>query len=232
MERLSNTLSADKHPQPSVQLIAIHLLSTRLSARLPELSEPRVEALMAAVDQLPPVLVHRATMTVIDGAHRLEAFRRAGRSLIPVRTFDGEWLEAVALAVRAKAAHGQLTLADRRQAASVMISVHAKGSDHVIDAICDVARWSATEERYVTARHPARDNESFDRDARELDRFVRWLSAASVGEGDWALLVGAIPVSRAYDVADECRRRAAGWGALADAMDQKGRAGSLVPDPL
>ena len=100
------------------------------SPRLSGVSLEHVEALAAAENPLPPIVVHRATLRVIDGAHRLQAAIRCGRTTIPVRFFDGDESEAFVLAVRLNVAHGlPLALADRKRAAERIIGSHPQWSD-------------------------------------------------------------------------------------------------------
>jgi ParB-like chromosome segregation protein Spo0J len=84
---------------------------------------------------LPPIVVHRFTMRVIDGMHRLRAARLRGDETIEVRFFDGTEQEAFVLAVRANIAHGlPLSLADRMAAAEHIISTNPTWSDRTIAA--------------------------------------------------------------------------------------------------
>ncbi|MFC7729983.1 hypothetical protein [Actinomadura keratinilytica] len=68
---------------------------------------------------LPPILVHRRTMRVVDGMHRLRAARLQGRCEIGVRFVDGPDADVFVAAVRANIGHGlPLSLADREAAAA------------------------------------------------------------------------------------------------------------------
>src|SRR5256885_2071124 len=53
-----------------------------------------VRTLAEAGGKLPPIIVHRATMRVIDGMHRLTVARLEGRIEVGVRFFDGTEDEA------------------------------------------------------------------------------------------------------------------------------------------
>jgi hypothetical protein len=84
---------------------------------------------------LPPILVHRPTMQVIDGTHRLDAARLRGDRMIRVRFFDGAREDAFVLAVEANVTHGlPLSLADRKAAALRIIRTHPVWSDRAIAA--------------------------------------------------------------------------------------------------
>jgi transposase len=93
--------------------------------------------MLARVDQrLPPIIVHRSTMRVIDGRHRLRAALLRGADMIEAVLFDGTDQEAFVLAVRANIAHGlPLSAADRTRAAERIIAAHAHWSDRAIASI-------------------------------------------------------------------------------------------------
>ncbi|WP_236808708.1 ParB/RepB/Spo0J family partition protein [Amycolatopsis albispora] len=80
-----------------------------------------------------PVLVHRATMRVIDGMHRVHAASLRGDETILARFFDGTAADAFVLGVKANITHGlPLSLADRRAAAMRIIASHPQWSDRMI----------------------------------------------------------------------------------------------------
>ncbi|WP_460347507.1 ParB/RepB/Spo0J family partition protein [Actinoallomurus acanthiterrae] len=84
---------------------------------------------------LPPILVHRETMRVIDGMHRLMAAKMRGSKTIEVRFFDGTEATAFLLAVRSNITHGlPLSLADREAAAARIIRSQSEWSDRAIGA--------------------------------------------------------------------------------------------------
>src|SRR5215468_7564465 len=70
--------------------IAIGLLGTADSPRLQGIDVSHVRALAQIEDDLPPILVHRSTMQVIDGMHRLGAAQLNGRDTINVQFFEGD----------------------------------------------------------------------------------------------------------------------------------------------
>lgn len=82
---------------------------------------------------LPPIVVHRATMRVIDGMHRLRAAEHRGEREIEVRFFDGSEEEAFLLAVKLNEAHGlPLSVDDRAAAAGRIIKSRPQWSDRRI----------------------------------------------------------------------------------------------------
>lgn len=91
---------------------------------------------LAEIDDLPAIVVHRPTMRVVDGLHRLRAARLREERMIDVLFFDGTAEEAFLLTVRLNAAHGlPLTQADRNAAARRIIATHGAWSDRAIAAV-------------------------------------------------------------------------------------------------
>jgi ParB-like chromosome segregation protein Spo0J len=83
--------------------------------------------------ELPPIVVHRQTMRVIDGMHRLHAAMRNGRELVQVTFFDGGDDEAFILAVELNIRHGlPLSLSDRKAAARRILLASPELSDRAI----------------------------------------------------------------------------------------------------
>ncbi|MFE0349308.1 ParB N-terminal domain-containing protein [Streptomyces griseoluteus] len=111
----------------------IESLSTDDSPRISGENEEHVRHLAQCVSPLPPIIVHRATLRVIDGAHRLRAARLNGQTHIDVQYFDGTAKDAFLLAVERNAHHGlPLTRADRNAAALRIIRSHPDWSDRMI----------------------------------------------------------------------------------------------------
>jgi ParB-like chromosome segregation protein Spo0J len=92
---------------------------------------------LAETDQvLPPILVHRQTMRVIDGMHRLRAAVLKGRDRIDVEFFDGSDHEAFVRAVEANVTHGlPLSLRERKAAAARILAGRPDMSDRSIASI-------------------------------------------------------------------------------------------------
>src|SRR5262249_14449183 len=84
-------------------------------------------------EDTPPIVVHRKTMRVIDGMHRLRAAVLRGADTIAVRFFDGSEQDAFVLAVELNHAHGlPLSQADRGAAAARIVRSHPHWSDRMI----------------------------------------------------------------------------------------------------
>jgi hypothetical protein len=130
-------------------------------------------ALAQVEADLPPIVVHRGSMRVIDGVHRLRAARLNGRRRIAVRFFDGADADASLLAVALNVAHGlPLSQAERAAAAMEIFASRPHWSDR---AVATVAGLSAR--KVAQIRHRANvavgDGHRLGRDGR-----VRPLNAA------------------------------------------------------
>ncbi|GAA1880968.1 ParB N-terminal domain-containing protein [Asanoa iriomotensis] len=89
--------------------------------------------LLVAVRELPPIVVHRGTMRVIDGMHRLRAAKLRGDETIPVTFFDGDDAAAFLHSVGANITHGlPLSLADRESAATRVLELYPQWSDRAV----------------------------------------------------------------------------------------------------
>ncbi|NYI06879.1 ParB/RepB/Spo0J family partition protein [Allostreptomyces psammosilenae] len=110
------------------------------SPRLDGESAEHVRVLAESDAELPPIIVHRPTMRVIDGTHRLRAAVLRGQDTIAARFFDGTEADAFVLAVRANIEHGlPLSLADRSAAAARVMAFYPQWSDRAIAAVTGLA---------------------------------------------------------------------------------------------
>ncbi|MET9301019.1 helix-turn-helix domain-containing protein [Micromonospora aurantiaca] len=92
-----------------------------------------IEMLASIEERLPPIVVHRDTMRVIDGMHRLRAAKLRGDDRVEVRFFDGSEQEAFVLAVTANTTHGlPLSIGDRALATERIIASQPTWSDRAI----------------------------------------------------------------------------------------------------
>jgi ParB-like chromosome segregation protein Spo0J len=98
-------------------LVAVSRLSPADSPRSGELDMVYVRRLMAVRD-LPPLLVCRRTMRVVDGMHRLTAAQLAGRGTVEVRWFDGDEEAAFVRAVQENLHRGLRLSAEERVTAA------------------------------------------------------------------------------------------------------------------
>ncbi|HLK74721.1 MAG TPA: ParB/RepB/Spo0J family partition protein, partial [Streptosporangiaceae bacterium] len=115
--------------------VAVPVLSLRPadSPRLNGEDKAHIARLAETETPLPPILVDRRTMRVIDGMHRLMAASLQGRETIDVKFFGGNEADVFLRAVQENIAHGlPLSQADRRAAAERIIASHPHMSDRAI----------------------------------------------------------------------------------------------------
>ncbi|MFF1378308.1 streptomycin biosynthesis protein [Streptomyces sp. NPDC058308] len=116
-----------------VERVAVDLLWSADSPRLVGENVDHIRVLAESGADLPPILVHRSTMRVIDGMHRLRATVLRGDREIAVRFLDGYEADVFIVAVQANTTHGlPLTRADRNAAATRIIHSHPQWSDRMI----------------------------------------------------------------------------------------------------
>jgi ParB-like chromosome segregation protein Spo0J len=117
------------------EIVAVPVSSLRpgRSPRLEGEDQAHIARLAESETPLPPILVSRRGMRVIDGAHRLIAASLNGQEAIDVEFFDGSEADAFLRAVEANVTHGlPLSRADRRAAAARIITSHPRMSDRAI----------------------------------------------------------------------------------------------------
>jgi hypothetical protein len=120
--------------------LAVRSLLAGDSPRLDGENDQHIEMLASVDEPLPPILVQRGTLRVVDGMHRLRATMVKGRATIAVQFFDGTEDEAFVRAVTENTKHGlPLTMADRRAATAKILASHPQRSDRWIAAITGVA---------------------------------------------------------------------------------------------
>ena len=116
--------------------VALSALRPADSPRTSGEDQAHVRTLAETDAELPPILVHRASMRVIDGAHRIAAARLRGAYTIRARFFDGDDAAAFLLAVKSNVLQGlPLTLAERKLAAQRIVRSHPQWSDRAIAAV-------------------------------------------------------------------------------------------------
>lgn len=125
---------------PTVVMVALTQLRPSDSPRFGGLDAEHARALADIEGELPPILVHAATMRVIDGMHRLTAAELRGQTEIPVRFFEGDEDEAFLLAVQTNIAHGlPLKVSERRVAAERIMRARPEMSDRSIAEVAGLA---------------------------------------------------------------------------------------------
>ncbi|MEV7116747.1 ParB/RepB/Spo0J family partition protein [Streptomyces anulatus] len=127
------TTTATQTGGRDVVSLPIALLVPGESPRLDGHDAEHVSRLAELDGQLPPILVDRRSMRVIDGMHRLLAACFKGRETIDAELFDGTPEEAFLRAVEANVTHGlPLSQEDRRAAAARIVEAHPQMSDRAI----------------------------------------------------------------------------------------------------
>jgi hypothetical protein len=158
---------ADPERLSDVELVHVTLLRPGDSPRSGRVDAAHVRLLAELDGPLPPLIVHRPTMRVIDGAHRLRAAVSRGEQRIRVRYFDGDEYEAFILAVSANNAHGlPLSLAERSAAAGRILRARPEASDRAVACIAGISAATVRGLRTAEVGAPAADAVRVGRDGR------------------------------------------------------------------
>jgi len=119
-------------PLSPPERVAVSVLVPADSPRAEDVDLAYARSLMA-IRELPPILVCRRTMRVIDGMHRLTAVTLAGRTRIDVHYFEGDEEEAFVAAVQANLHHGRrLNQQERSAAACRILAAYPQWSNRAI----------------------------------------------------------------------------------------------------
>lgn len=282
-------------PTDRVVDIPIERLQFGLSPRIEAVDQGHVAALVEVLGELPPILVHRASMRVIDGVHRVLAARLAGRPTVRGVLFEGDEVAARIEAVRCNVAHGKpLTLAERQSAALGVLSTIPHWSDRriaevtglspktvgrlrtratvdsdqprvrvgrderarpvdteqlrqrVAEAIEDdpttsnreIARRTGASNSTVrdvrlrleqgreltpTARRIKADDTTRPVNSSVAADITTWFEQHCIVGEDWRKFVNAIPISRVYELADQCRQQSDAWREFALTLEDRAR---------
>jgi ParB-like chromosome segregation protein Spo0J len=154
----STLATADTRPELSntparseVHLVRLSELSVGYSPRQIRVDEDHVTLLMEVIDRVPPIVVDERTMTVIDGVHRVEASRRAGRTEIKALLFSGGETDALVIAIKANVKHGKpLSRGERQAAAAALLRRCPDRSDRWIGEICGLSHTTVARVRQAT----------------------------------------------------------------------------------
>lgn len=135
----------DQQPIVEVRISSLSLAdSPRLSGEDPE----HVAVLAAVQTELPPIVVHRSTMRVIDGLHRVRVAKLRGQEFIAARFFAGTEADAFVLSVKLNIMHGlPLSMADRKRAAGRIIASHPQWSDRMVASAAGISAGTVAEVR-------------------------------------------------------------------------------------
>jgi ParB-like chromosome segregation protein Spo0J len=177
---------------------AIPVLSLRPadSPRLNGEDRAHIARLAETETPLPPILVDRRTMRVIDGMHRLMAASLQGRECIDVIFFEGSEADVFLRAVQENIAHGlPLSQTDRRAAAERIIASHPHMSDRAIGHSVGLAAKTVASIRRNSGEEIPQSNARVGRDGK-----VRPLDSGA-GRRRAAELLGQQPEASLRDVA-------------------------------
>lgn len=155
-----------------VSSVGVALLRASDSPRQQGQDQEHIDRLLASDADLPPILVHRPTMRVIDGMHRLRVAVLRGQQEIGARFFDGSAADAFVLAVQANTAHGlPLSLADRTAAAARILVSHPQWSNRAIAKVAGLAPGTVAALRDRSTEQNGHSNVRVGQDgrARPLD---------------------------------------------------------------
>jgi ParB-like chromosome segregation protein Spo0J len=128
----STEIPTQRYPVATVRINSLVFGdSPRLSGENPE----HTHMLAETDSELPPITVHRPTMRVVDGMHRVQAALLNGKEEIEARLVDCDEETAFVLAVQANIAHGlPLSQTDRKAAAARIIASYPHWSDRAVAA--------------------------------------------------------------------------------------------------
>lgn len=224
------------------QVIQIDLLRPADTPRLEGEDEDHAQRLAESEIRWPPILVHKATMRVIDGMHRLRAAKIKGQDAIEVEFFDGSEEAAFVEAVRANTVHGlPLSMKDRHSAAL-----------RIMFAQQDISDRAAAECTGLSAKTISRLRESLNRDSllqQEIrvgkDGRRRPLSAAEgrqraadvlASEPTMSLRqvakIAGVSLGTAHDVKDRMRRGESPVASRGNRRRRTSGARAQVPTPV
>ncbi len=169
-----------------IHKVSIDSLRGSFSPRLNGENKSHIALLVESETPMPPILVDRRTMRVIDGMHRLIAASRKGRTTIDVVFFDGSEADLFLRAVQENVEHGlPLTQAERRVAAERIVSSHAHLSDRAIGKLTGLAaRTIATIRKQSSEQAEPSARVGRDGKLRPLDSSEARIQAAELLSSD------------------------------------------------
>lgn len=203
------------------EVVRLESLLLGNSPRLGGEDAGHVERLAVAGAGVPPVLVHRPTMRVVDGAHRVLAAQFRGDSTISVVYCDGTSFEAFVKSVRANLRHGlPLTKQDREVAAARILGVQPQWSDRAVAEVTGLSAPTVAEIRARATDSSCQSHRRIGRDGR-----VRPLSTVE-GRRIAARIIEERPDSSLRDIA---RRAGISTGTVRDVRKRLQHGDDPVP---
>ncbi|NYV76215.1 ParB/RepB/Spo0J family partition protein, partial [Streptomyces sp. UH6] len=165
---IARTIGAIRRsPVEQVRLDALRLTG---SPRSEGEDSRHVRLLGEAETALPPIVVHRATMRVVDGVHRVRAASLRGLERIDAQFFEGGKDEVFVLSVALNTAHGlTLSLADRTAAALRILTTHPDWSDRSVATVAGISATKVARLRHDVAATGATFRVGRDGRSRPVD---------------------------------------------------------------
>ncbi|MEV5847799.1 ParB N-terminal domain-containing protein [Streptomyces sp. NPDC051985] len=151
-----------------VTRVPVRVLSTEHTVRASGECTEHTRAISAVLAELPPIIVHRATMRVIDGLHRLRAAELREWESVAAHLVDGEEIDTLILAVQTNLSGIRpLSPTDRKAAAARIIALRPDWSDRAIGPITGLSAKTVREVRRAqSTAAPAAQTERVGRDGR------------------------------------------------------------------
>ncbi len=130
---------SDPGGRPLAETLPLDALRFSDSPRTGGVDTGHVQKLARTAGPLPPIVVHRSTLRIVDGVHRVQAARLRGEGQIDVCYFDGTVEDVFVEAVRLNTSRGlPLTQADRAAAVLRILGTHPQWSDRLIASAAGV----------------------------------------------------------------------------------------------
>ena len=235
-----------------VEVIPLHRLRVGYSPRTHRHDVHHAALLARSGAALPPIVVNRATMEVIDGHHRVLAAQMCGEDTIRACFFDGSGAEAMLEAIRANIRGGKpLSLAERKRAACDVLIRLPHLSDRAVSECCGLSPrtvrglWphatappgssvrrlergepkgasASIGERQGVTGHPAGSG-SAALPTSEHRSPSAWLRSTDVTDGEWSRFAVQVPTEQLAGAIVEARRRSRGWSDLAAMLESRRR---------
>ncbi|MDG9716052.1 winged helix-turn-helix transcriptional regulator [Streptomyces sp. DH24] len=115
-----------------------------------------VQRLAESDAEFQPIVVHRETMRVVDGMHRVHAMRLRGHHTLAAQWFEGDEQAAFLLAVESNVQHGlPLSREERKQAALRILRCHPDWSDRSIAKMSGLSAKSVATIRQKSGKEDA-----------------------------------------------------------------------------
>ncbi|WP_078627366.1 ParB/RepB/Spo0J family partition protein [Streptomyces sp. NRRL WC-3702] len=150
-----------------IETVAIASLILTDTPRTSGTDPEHVLRLAEVKEGLPPILVQRSTLRVIDGMHRVKAAMLRGDDTIPVQYFEGSDAESFVQSVQANVAHGLPLSADEREAATErIVRIYPDWSDRAIAAVAGLSPPTVAGIRRRSTEKSSQLNRRVGRDGR------------------------------------------------------------------